>query len=77
MSISYKRTIVLACLIWVTRLNHIPVGEMGFPNGDRCLLCQVCRVKGRRGENEDLSRQVLDQREEDLPLISELGVRQV
>lgn len=45
-SISNKRGTVLAGLIWVTRLNHIPVGEMGFPNGDRCLLCQFHGAEG-------------------------------
>lgn len=38
-SISYERVIVLACLIWVTRQNHIPVGKDGVSQWAWCSLC--------------------------------------
>lgn len=57
-SISYKCVIVLACLIWVTRLNTFLWVNGGFPMGMG---------------SEDLQRGDLDQREENLFLVSEAG----
>lgn len=71
-SISYKGVTSWLALSRLLGLNHVPVGANRVSHWRWMPTLSILWGSGG-GENQDLQRQASDQKEEDLPLVSDIG----